>query len=888
MKKSNKKSEKKKKIFYKKIQSTQKVLPIKELSNGIIITKNNKYVKILEVIPTPYFMKNENEQAKIYRCFYEMFKIAPVSIQLKCLSIKADASKQIKKLEENRLKETNDDCIKFYNDYRQRLLEAQETGTKTRFFIIFTYEKNNMSLYKKTSKNKMNVIVEQLNLVSSRIASKMVECGNKVIQFNDYSSQNNKNAEILYTIFNRDKITIEPFDSHMNNVLQRYYDYYGDNDFYLPVTDYIAPDSIDYTNKKYLKVNDTYYKFLCVPKGGYNPYVYPGFMNLLVSQGTGVDVDVFYKKETGDVQSGLKKTLGHSLADINDSRINSDASEAAQSTYATAYYLRQGLMAGQDLYYVSVLITVTGTSIEEVEYKANAIINTCKQQDIRLLELKYQNKQAFESTLPLCSLDRDIFKKSFCNVLTETAAAFYPFTTYEMNHDDGIYIGDDMYTGSPVIIDYFNKDEFTNPNVFIAGTSGAGKTFGLLLQAIRTRLSRMPIYILSPEKENEFRRLCDALGGQFVQIAKGSPTRINPMEIFMKDQQAVENQKLIDGAVDTISYVTDKVNMLVKFCQMFTGQLEFEEKTILEDCFIRTYERFGMTVDNNSLWNESHTKFKKMPIFDDFKYELNHMEHVPKKLQQLANLLTSGNAQCFNGQTNINTNSDFIVFGLEHNDEEMLPVAIFLAMDFVWSKIKEDRTKKKMMFIDEWWKMAYNKIAADYSMEIARTIRAYNGGIVFATQQMTDILAAGDAGSSILGNCAVQILMKMKPRDLEAVSKMLELSDSDKSTIERFKAGDALLVAGNNREMIHFQASENERLLCSTDENTLREYMQIKQTEIEKEKVKQEREQAPDLDDLFTDSVGNNDDDQIELLDYDDDIFVSVTENLKEGDIRNV
>lgn len=881
--KQKKDKKQKSKIFYKKVQPTQKYIPIKELTNGIIITKDNKYVKIIEVVPTPFFMKSENDQSKIYRSFYEMLKFAPVDIQIKCLSTQADLSTQIKKLEENRLKETNDDCITFYNDYKQRLLQAQQIGTRNRFFIIFTYERQGNAAGRRASKSPLAQAVEQLNTIAGRIASKMIECGNEVILYNDYSAQNNQNAEILYTLLNRDKIIDEPFDTHMQVVMQRYNDYYfGENDFYVPATDYISPDSIDYSNTKYLKVNNTYYKFLCIPgKNGYNPYVYPGFMNLFVNQGTGVDVDVFYKKETGDVQGELKRTLGHAMADMSDERVNSDASEAAQSTYASAYYLRQGLLNNQSLYYMSTIITVSAKTKREVDDKVDSIKTQCRQQDIKILEMKHQNKEAFESVLPLCNLNKDIFYKTKINVLTETAAAFYMFTTFEMNHENGIYVGDNMQTGSPVIIDYFNETYFTNKNVFIAGTSGAGKTYGLLLQAIRTRLARIPIFIIAPEKENEFRRLCTAIGGEFIQIAKGASTRINPMEIFMKDQSAQQKQQLIDGTVDTISYVTEKVNMLTKFCQMFTGQLDFDEKTFLEDCFFGTYEEFGITTDNESLWNASHTKFKVMPTFQDFKDYIETQDRAPKKIVNLAKMLTSGAAQCFNGQTNIDTNNDFIVFGLEHNDEEMLPVAVYLAMDFAWSKIKEDRTKKKMLYIDEWWKMAYNKIAADYSMEIAKTIRAYNGGIVFATQQMSDILAAGDVGKGVIGNCSIQILMKMKREDIKTVSTMLSLSENDKDSIERFDKGDALMLAGNNRIYLHFEASENENLLCATDEKTLLEYARRQEMRQNQEKIKAKQEAAPDIDNIFSSGKEDEKYQDIDLANYDDDLFVSVRENIK-------
>ena len=875
---------KKEKVKYQTITSTQNGIPVKNFVNGIIVTDDGGYVKIVEVIPSPFFMKPEDERDRIFESFYEMLRTAPVTMQVKCISMPADISKQLKALEENRKLETNGKCKLFYNDYRQRLLYSQETGVSKRFFIIFRYEKPRVGAFAgRDNKPEIEKATEALNNAAYRIASKMSECYNHVVLDSDPVKQNFNNMEILYSYLNRDRIKKIPFDDRCERIINKYAEYYGSLEGYnIPSTEFIAPEIIDFTDMNFVKVNDTYYKYFCIPSNGYNQYVYPGWLNMFVQEDLGVDIDVYYNKIEDDIQSKLKRTLGHAKADVYAENDNTDAFEAAQTTYKAAYYLRNGLLNGQDAYYMTTIVSVSDTDLNNLYSKIERIMISCQEQDIKLLEMKMQNEQAFYSTLPLCQLDRTIFNKTKQNMLTEAAAAFYMFTSFELNHPGGIYVGDDRQTGSLVVIDYFNREVFPNANVFIAGTSGAGKTYSLMLMAIRTRLSRIPIIVLAPEKENEFRRLCNELGGSFIQVSKSASTRINPMEIFMKDQEAIKEQELIDGVSDSISYLTEKVNTLLQFCQMLADdKLQFEERSILENCIINTYKKYGITFDNDSLWNEDHTGFKEMPIFSDLKETIEEDEHATVKLKQLALMLTSGSASTFNGHTNVDTSNDFTVFGLEHNDDKFLPIAIFLAMDFAWSKIKESRTKKKMLIIDEWWKMAFNPIAADYSMEIAKVIRAYSGSVCFATQNMSDVLQAGNAGNAVLSNCSIIFLMKMRRADLQAINDTgaVTLSDDEMNMIERFETGNALLIAANNRIRLKFIASKNEHALISTDNESLRRYKNAKQQELDEKAFKEYVDAAPDIDNIFADDNEMDSENTFTAYSVDDDDVIEFDEN---------
>ena len=864
----------------KTIQSTQQNLPIKGFVNGIVITKSNDYVKIMEILPSPYFLKPESEQAKIIQRFMQLLKTSPVEMQIKSVSLPASLTKQLEYLDENRKVETNEKCVSLDDDYEVTLRNAENYGVKMRFFIIFKYEEEGSLLAKKGSK--LERATKQLNNVSNRIKQRLQECGNEIVAVN-YDDPNEANAEIFYTLLNRDKFQKEPFKEHFQSILKRYFEHFGDKKFFIPATEYISPDRINFTNMRYTVINNTYYRWLFIPRQGYNSVIYPGWMDLLVSSGKGVDVDIFVRKiPNSQILGKLKRSIGHATADTYGAGYDLDTLDAASSTLNAGLFIKDGISNGLDFYYVSTLITVSGSTMEEVDETIERIIKNAAENDIKIMELLNQNEDAFRATLPLCNLPNNIYEKSKRNMLTDSVASCYPFLVYEMMHRKGIYFGVDKDTGSLVIVDIFNRKLFPNSNMFISGTTGAGKTFSLLLMALRLRIAHTQVMILAPEKEDEFKRVVDAIGGSFISLGVGSTSRINIMDIYPKDESAKNDEAILNKSTNQASYLMEKQATLLTFIQLLYTNLSnnFTEKQRLSEAIIKTYNRFGITIDNESLWNEDHTGYKKMPILSDLLEEVEKMEGM-SNVVDILNYLTSGPASFFNGHTNIDLDNEFIVFGLEHNTDELMPLSIFTAMEYCWSKIKENRTKRKMLFIDEWWKMAFNPIAANYSMEIAKLTRAYYSGVCYATQQMSDILAAGDYGKAVIGNCSINIIMKSKKSDIEAMSQLVSLTESEHRRLESFKRGDALFIADSNRMIINFIASNAEFDLISTDSDTILRLVEEEKIKMKANEFNKMVEEAPDIDDLFINTSEIED-----SFIQDDSIFVSSKElkNTVKGD----
>ena len=844
-----KKKKKPKRKLYKPIQSTQQNIPIRDFMDGIVVTKDGRYIKILEVLPVPFFLKKISEQNKIGDAFFSMLKASPDMLHFKSVSIPADLSHQIEGVEKNIKEEDNLACKKMGEEYKRTLENGQRYGVTRRFFVSFPFNGKTRGI----NKYELPDIMYGLNTDANRIIAGLNSCGNEVIEPDPGS--NEENAKLFYMLYNRGSFLYEPFNQHIEKKYNEYFTEVGHSNFYVPPTDYIAPKKISYTNSKYLVIDDTYYSFLYIPSNGYNPDVITGWLDNFINSFIGVDVDVFLKKvPKNDVQNAIKRSIGHSKVSMAETSDITDSFESASGKLASGYYLKNGLASGQDFYYMATILTVTGKSPEEVDYKKDELKKNARQMDIILRENSFECEQTFNAVLPTGMFDDKLMDKMKRNILTDGAASLYPFTTFQMIDSEGLYIADDS-NGSPAIIDLFNRKRFNNPHIFICGETGAGKTITLLLTALRARIKHMPVFILAPEKQDEFRRVCDAIGGQFVSIGAGSSQRINIMQIFKKDESGEELKRLIDGSnsAENSSYLEEKLATLTEFLELLIPDMSVVEKQLLTEAILRAYKKHGITRDNNSLWEDkAHTRYKEMPILSELVEELLSRPETAR-LGNASKVLTIGNGAHFNGKTNVNVDNDFFVIGLEYNKKDMLGPTIYMAMDYCWSKIKEDRTKNKFLFIDEWWKLAFNPIAADKSLEISKIARAYGCSMVLATQQMSDILAVEDGkyGNAVLNNCATKILMSMKEKDVYSVSEMVGLTDSECNKILRFKAGQGLLIAGDNRMTLQFNPSETEKLLTFTDNETLMRYAQLKKQEELAEHMKKAFKNAKPISDAF-------------------------------------
>ena len=450
-------------------------------------------------------------------------------------------------------------------------------------------------------------------------------------------------------------------------------------------------------------------------------------------------------------------------------------------------------------------------------------------QDMNVQNCNFCQEQALRSSFPLVKLDKSLFERSKRNVLTLGAASCYPFTAYELCDDNGILLGVNKHNNSLIIVDIFDSRVYKNANIAILGTSGAGKTFTLQLMALRMRRKGIQIFIIAPLKGHEFHRACSNIGGQFISISPASQNCINIMEIRKADKSVDD---LLDGPGAEKSLLAAKIQRLHTFFSLLIPDMSHEERQLLDDAMICTYGTKGITHDNASLEQpENPGCYKEMPILGDL-YEILAASPETKRLANILNRLVNGSARSFNQQTNVALDNKYIVLDISELTGDLLTVGMFVALDFVWDKAKENRTAEKAIFVDECWQLigggsgtfgVGNRLAAEMVLEIFKTIRAYSGSGICATQDLNDFFSLdnGKYGKGIINNCRTKVILNLEDEEAQRVQQVLHLSEAEVMEITHFERGNGLISSNNNNITVEIKASPLERDLITTDRREL-------------------------------------------------------------------
>ena len=807
-------------------KSTQSLVDVDEIKDGIVLTNDGRYIKIMEISPINFHMRSIRERNLIIQSFMGWLKIAPVKIQFKVLSFPANINNHVLGLKEDIEKEKNEKCKELQNDYLSLICSVGlREGVTRRFFIIFEHEPRGLG------NNNFESAVEGLNSAAQTVRNFLKQCGNRVIEHED---EDYFLYELFYSIYNRSQS--QSMRDRLNSAIREYDEEGIEGE--VDIKDIISPLYI-YCEPDIIQVNDTYFSFLYVPSEDYKTSVTAGWLSAVINAGEGIDVDLFFQKQE---KFKIRKEVGRQLrvnkANIKDSSDTNTDFDDLSDAISSGYYIKQAMADNQDFYYMNLIITVSGPTKESVQYKIDFLNDLFNSQDMSLRECKYHMMEAFKMVLPLCKIEKVIFERCKRNVLTEGVASTYPFTSYEISDDNGILFGVNQQNNSLCIIDLFNTEKYKNANVSILGTSGAGKTFLLQLMALRMRMRNIQTFIIAPLKGHEFKRACDSIGGEYVKISPGSVNSINILEIRPQDKT---NEILLDYNEEDYSFknsdsiLAKKLESLRAFFSLIIPDMSYEEKQLVDNGLAETYRRKGITHDNSSLLDPKFDQsgnvpvYKKMPILEDLLKVLKEMaDERTRRVELILERYVNGSAASFNRQTNVNLDNKYVVIDISEFSEELQPVGMFVALDYIYDKVKEDRTKKKAVFIDEAWKLIgakSNALAANFVLEIFKIIRGYGGSAICATQDINDFFAleGGKYGKGIISNSKTKIILQLESQEAETVRDIFELSDREMTDIIRFERGTGLVITNTNNVPIKIVASDKEKDLITTDRKRLAE-----------------------------------------------------------------
>ena len=574
--------------------------------------------------------------------------------------------------------------------------------------------------------------------------------------------------------------------------------------------DEILPTYINLQNPKYIEIDNLYYSGLIIVN--YYREQTDIILKSLIETNINMNISIFYEKQ--DSYKAIKDltyhigNVGVELKEINQNRQDIDI---AAFTYNDAKYIRREIQVNnEDLYFLYIYINIYAESIKELEFYLNKVEGIAQSKGLQTRRANFRQEEVYLSCLPLME-NNDIIKKvSRRNILTSGLLSTYPFISSTIFDPEGIFIGTNIYNNSLVFIDRYNTEKYKNANICIFGTSGAGKSFYTKLLILRYKLLGIKQYIIDPERE--YNNLCKELRGTEIKIGPTSNTYINVLEIRKESIEEGEN-----------GYLATKIGKLIGFFNLIFGEMNEEEKALIEEKLIETYKEKDITFDDESLYKINEEKiigkeFKKskdMPLLKDLYNILGKDKRTIKFKIKLIPFI-EGSMKFFNEYTNIELDNELIIADVYDLGEENLKYGMYLFTEIFWDKIKENREEKKAIYLDEIWRLigvTSNKNVASFIYKIFKTIRKYGGSSVAITQDISDIfsLEEGIYGKSILNNSSIKTFFALEEENIKILEEFANLSEKEKIEIKTLKRGECLMFVGDNHILTKIEASEAER-----------------------------------------------------------------------------
>ncbi len=575
--------------------------------------------------------------------------------------------------------------------------------------------------------------------------------------------------------------------------------------------DFIAPSSIEYSGTHFqlgTRLARTYYVY------GYPRQLSTGWLSSMVNLDEVIDLSIYiYPVESQVVLESLRKKVAQLEAGIMlDSEKGRVRDPAKQSAIMDAETMRDKLQVGEERFFrFGLYFTIYASSMDELEFVAHKVESILGQQLVYSKPASSQQEQGFNSTIPQFTDQLQIRR----NMNTGAISTSFPFTSADLTQDDGILYGINMHNSGLVIFDRFTLE---NGNAVVFAKSGAGKSFTVKLEALRSMMMGTEIFIIDPE--NEYQKMCEAVGGAYVRLSLNSPTRINPFDL----PQVIDTEEADNALRSNLITLHGLLRLMMggAIAQMsgnagaMLPALRPEEEADLDAALIETYAKAGIT-------NDPLTHTATPPTITDLYDTLLHMGGSGPQLAQRLRKYTSGTfAGIFSQQSNININNSMVVFNVRDLEDELRPVAMYIVLNFVWNKTKTDQ-KRRILVVDEAWQLMKYEDSASFLFSLAKRARKYNLGITTITQDVEDFMGSR-MGRAIVANSSMQLLLKQSPTAVDVLTDVFKLTSEESKRLGQFPVGQGLFFAGQNHVHVQIAASQSETNLITTNPNQVQEF----------------------------------------------------------------
>lgn len=574
------------------------------------------------------------------------------------------------------------------------------------------------------------------------------------------------------------------------------------------VRDLIAPAALD-IQSSYLKLGDLFLRTIFVVE--YPRYINVGWFAPIINMDITADLTIYlYPVKSAIILKQLKKKVGILEAGlVADAEKGKPRDPLRETAFRDMEKLRDDLTQGVEHFFQTGLyITVYAKNLEELDRISERVENILGATLIFSKRVFYQAEQGFNSTLPFLNDELQIM----VNINTSPAASSFPFVSADLTSDKGILYGVNRHNNSLILFDRFSLQ---NANTVVFATSGAGKSYAIKLEVLRSLMFGTEVIIIDPERE--YKHLCEAVGGTYIDISLNSESKINPFDLPRAIGEDAKAGDIIRSAVITVKGLI----------RIMIGDLTHEEDSIVDRALLEVYAKKDITP-------EADLAVAEPPVMQDFQDILEGMEGGNDIVLRLKKYTEGTFSGLINNPTNVLMDNQLVVFSVRDLEDELKPMAIYTIVNYLWNVVRSE-IKKRILVIDEAWWLMQREDSAKFVFALVKRCRKYYLGVTTITQDVNDFLSS-PYGQAIVNNSALQLLMKQSPAAIDLVQKTFLLTEGEKYLLLEGGVGEGIFFAGAKHAAIKVLASYSEDQLITSDPRQL--------LEIEREKKEFEQSLA--------------------------------------------
>ncbi len=562
------------------------------------------------------------------------------------------------------------------------------------------------------------------------------------------------------------------------------------------IRDLISPTAFS-VKPSFVEVGSTFCRTLFVIS--YPRYISVGWFAPVINFNAELDISVFfYPVPSAVILKQLKNKVGNLEAEIAaDHDKGAPRDPIKETALRDTEQLRDDLTQGTEHFFqVALYVTIHADNLEQLNQLTDDIENIFGARLVNTKRVLYQSEQGFNSTIPLGNDELAIT----VNMNTSPAASSFPFVSAELTSDEGILYGINRHNNSLIIFDRFSME---NGNMTVFATSGAGKSYAVKLEVLRSLMFGTDVIIIDPDKE--YKSLSDAVFGTYVNISLSSESKINPFDLPRPMDKEQSTEDIIRNAVITLKGLI----------RLMLGKLNNQEDSVVDRALLETYAKKDITSETD-LTSLSEAD---IPTMVDLQQVLAGMDGGEELSERLKKYTEGTFAGLFTSPTNVDMKNQLVTFSVRDLEDELRPIALYSIISYIWNVVRSNK-RRRILAIDEAWMLMLHEDSAKFIFALVKRARKYYLGVTTITQDVNDFLSS-PYGQAIVNNSALRLLLKQSPASIENIKKTFLLTEGEKYLLLEGNVGEGLFFAGNNHAAIKIIASYTEDQLITTNPQQL-------------------------------------------------------------------